>query len=390
MCEHDVEDDAELLWIVDGPIDGLDPVLVVQASTCALAPRAVGTLRFIEFVGDLDSYTADGIDPVLCEIADENADVVVDLCGLAFCDSAGFRQIERFCDRITANGAQVWVHESSRAVLRLVSLLGVTRLNRCEGRTTRSRSLRFDATVWSKARVWEWEGRLAHFGSPDDRHRPVRLVELAGRRRAEGRERFAIDLVVAPLEDVTSSAVRGRHSTRFVVIGELDGAAIAEIGPLGWPGLDRVHHVTVDLAGVTLMTSAGLRLLEHLDQHVRGRGGRFFVVNPSRIVVRIIDTLARTFERAPTVTGVGTATSRSISTTQHRKSQRLRSSAAVPGHSPTERTERVMTGRIGRTTHSNDMEQRPHLRPFPARPLRRRMLRQRLHGRRRHLPSHLT
>ena len=91
-----------------------------------------------------------------------------------------------------------------------------------------------------------------------------------------------------PAFTLTSSSANGRC---LEVSGELDlaarsalNAALAELLDGGRDGRD----VTIDLSAVTFIDSTALACLVHANTEAARAGGRMVVMNPSRVVVRIL------------------------------------------------------------------------------------------------------
>ena len=83
-----------------------------------------------------------------------------------------------------------------------------------------------------------------------------------------------------------------RHDGDSAVVyptGELDVATAPRIH-LALTELrgDGARHITVDLAGVTFLDTAGLRVLLEHDRLLRGRGGGLQVVRPSEQIERLL------------------------------------------------------------------------------------------------------
>lgn len=135
---------------VDGCVGGPDPLLVVQTS-----PRIVDAsdkcvrYRFVEFIGDLDTYTASHVEAALDEVAVDSGNVIVDLVGVSFCDSAGLRLIENFCVQISANEG----HACSRVGARLTWVLRIENFGLHEPVTSARRTRRHKTSPASHRRV---------------------------------------------------------------------------------------------------------------------------------------------------------------------------------------------------------------------------------------------
>ena len=228
----------------------------------------------MEFVGELDVHAAGEIEGELGLVAGlserdgraaHGRELVLDLSGVSFIDSAGLRLLERLDDAVTARGGRVWLHDPSRVVLRLLEVLRIDQFDMCRSVTGRRSS-----------------------GSHPVRmgDRIVRLVELAGSREHRRRRRLTIDACTS-----TTRARRTggwRRDLLYAVHGELDASAVSLIDERCGC---RADGVVVDLSGVTLIDSAGARVVERLAAAAVLAGARFAVRDPSPIVQRVFDVL---------------------------------------------------------------------------------------------------
>jgi anti-anti-sigma factor len=68
---------------------------------------------------------------------------------------------------------------------------------------------------------------------------------------------------------------------------DISGAAVVAL-PLATLSSSK-NDLAVDMAGVTFISSMGLRHLLSAAKAIRGRGGRFVLLNPTNAVIEIID-----------------------------------------------------------------------------------------------------
>ncbi len=277
-CEHGPVEVPDVVCTVDGPTRGRDPALVVLASRC----RSTNSEReyFVEIVGDLDSHTARLVEPRLLECVRDAPAVVIDMAGVSFLDSAGLRVVEKVYDGVVARQGRVWLHAPSRHVRRLIGAVGVDRFDVCE-----------PASGWQRER--RSEGR--------DDGREVRLVELAGGRHHPQRRRLTIDARYTSLRTrIAAGDDTVRCDVVYTVCGELDTVARSAILDREVRRYDGLQCVSVDMSGVTLIDSAGMRVIENLAAGVAADGGQFVLRNPSPVVERVLDTLDLIFDSTNT------------------------------------------------------------------------------------------
>lgn len=295
-CNHDMGTTPEPTRIVDDPDGGLDPVLVMQSSRCRLQQPDPDDRRFVEIIGSLDSHTTSQLGTVLDELTSEEHGVVIDLAGVSFCDSAGLRFIEALHDRSAARGQRVWLHDPSRTVRRLIAVVGIDRLDICAPVIRRHRSLRCDVSPHLQHRDWHWDGRTTEFGPIVDDPPRIRLVELYGGREHPHCRRLTIDVAYTKSTARQDGTVGRRRDALFTIRGEFDTSAVIAISDGRWRCLEDVVNATVDLSEVTLITSAGLRVIENAAAVVSEAGGTLVVREPSPIARRVLNALDVTFD----------------------------------------------------------------------------------------------
>jgi len=103
---------------VDDQVVGPDLVL----STDRDGDRAVLTVR-----GELDAYSAPGLEDQISRLVAENVDdVVLDLSQTGFLDSSGLRAILTAQRRLDENNGRMRLRAPSEAVTRLLEITGLT------------------------------------------------------------------------------------------------------------------------------------------------------------------------------------------------------------------------------------------------------------------------
>ncbi|MFE9846168.1 STAS domain-containing protein [Streptomyces goshikiensis] len=82
----------------------------------------------VSLAGELDLYTAEQVGPRLRELARSgHRDIVVDLCGLSFCDSAGIDLFIRLHRRCRAEGTRLLLCDVPPLVVKSMRVLAADR-----------------------------------------------------------------------------------------------------------------------------------------------------------------------------------------------------------------------------------------------------------------------
>lgn len=141
---------------VDDPDGNVDPVLVVQASTSRSSETDGTRPLFVEVIGELDAYAADSITSEL-ERIDGAHGVVLDLAEVSSIGRAGLRCLTAFLDKLVASKKTVWLHEPSRDVRRLLSIVEITRFQMCKSSVSKRRPPSHKRLPDSPRRRWQWD-----------------------------------------------------------------------------------------------------------------------------------------------------------------------------------------------------------------------------------------
>ncbi|MEU8941984.1 STAS domain-containing protein [Streptomyces goshikiensis] len=82
----------------------------------------------VSLAGELDLYTAEQVGPRLRELARfGHRDIVLDLCGLSFCDSAGIDLFIRLHRRCRAEGTRLLLRDVPPLVVKSMRVLAADR-----------------------------------------------------------------------------------------------------------------------------------------------------------------------------------------------------------------------------------------------------------------------
>ncbi|AKL69540.1 MULTISPECIES: STAS domain-containing protein [Streptomyces] len=82
----------------------------------------------VSLAGELDLYTAEQVGPRLRELAGSgHRDIVLDLCGLSFCDSAGIDLFIRLHRRCRAEGTRLLLCDVPPLVVKSMRVLAADR-----------------------------------------------------------------------------------------------------------------------------------------------------------------------------------------------------------------------------------------------------------------------
>ncbi|MEW2415380.1 STAS domain-containing protein [Streptomyces sp. NPDC046866] len=86
----------------------------------------------VAVVGELDVHTAAAVEPRLTRVADGGGDVVLDLSGLAFCDSSGIEMLLRLHRRCARAGAQLVLQDVPPLLAKSLRVVGADRVLHCD------------------------------------------------------------------------------------------------------------------------------------------------------------------------------------------------------------------------------------------------------------------
>lgn len=89
------------------------------------------------------------------------------------------------------------------------------------------------------------------------------------------------------------------ESATMVIVGELDTSAARVVADRCIGYITSVGSVAIDLSEVTLIDSAGIRLLEQLRDIGRTRSGRVWLVEPSPVVQRVLEATGMQADTSP-------------------------------------------------------------------------------------------
>ncbi|MFJ7587499.1 STAS domain-containing protein [Streptomyces sp. NPDC097617] len=82
----------------------------------------------IALAGELDCYTSEQVGPSLCELAaSDYPNVVLDLCDLSFCDTAGIDLLLLLNRRCRASGTRLLLCDVPLLVIKSMRVLGADR-----------------------------------------------------------------------------------------------------------------------------------------------------------------------------------------------------------------------------------------------------------------------
>jgi anti-sigma B factor antagonist len=101
----------------------MSKVVPFRVSSERLAPNAAT----LAVQGELDVYTAPDLDEVLRGLGDEVTQVVVDLTGVSFIDSAGVGLLTQHARRLTGRGGVTMLAIDTASVRRIFELTGLER-----------------------------------------------------------------------------------------------------------------------------------------------------------------------------------------------------------------------------------------------------------------------
>lgn len=97
---------------------------LIDLETMALDDRGLE----VTLSGELDLYTAERVEPRLNELARAyHRNLILDLCGLSFCDSAGIDLFIRLNRRCRASGTRLLLCDVPPPVVKSMRVLGADR-----------------------------------------------------------------------------------------------------------------------------------------------------------------------------------------------------------------------------------------------------------------------
>ncbi|MFK0253918.1 STAS domain-containing protein [Streptomyces sp. NPDC090445] len=85
----------------------------------------------VAVVGELDVHTVAAVEPRLARVADGGGDVVLDLSGLAFCDTSGIDMFLRLHRRCARTGARLLLQGVSPLLAKSLRVVGADRELHC-------------------------------------------------------------------------------------------------------------------------------------------------------------------------------------------------------------------------------------------------------------------
>ncbi len=85
----------------------------------------------VAVVGELDVHTVAAVEPRLMRVAGGGGDVVLDLSGLAFCDSSGIEMFLRLHRRCARSGTRLLLQNVSPLLAKSLRVVGADRVLDC-------------------------------------------------------------------------------------------------------------------------------------------------------------------------------------------------------------------------------------------------------------------
>ncbi|NXY98703.1 STAS domain-containing protein [Streptomyces sp. BR123] len=85
----------------------------------------------VAVVGELDVHTVAAVEPRLARVADGGGDVVLDLSGLAFCDTSGIDMFLRLHRRCARTGARLLLQGVQPLLAKSLRVVGADRQLYC-------------------------------------------------------------------------------------------------------------------------------------------------------------------------------------------------------------------------------------------------------------------
>ncbi len=124
------------------------------------------------------------------------------------------------------------------------------------------------------------------------------LCRLPGSSEHPERVRLRVS-TLTPLHDRRTSQSRPERPGVLSIVGELDSGGAATVAGRCDDWVAAVGDAVVDLSEVTLIGSAGVRLIEQLRDRARRRGGRVRLHDPSPVVRRMFDVFGVVIDDGP-------------------------------------------------------------------------------------------
>lgn len=86
---------------------------------------------------------------------------------------------------------------------------------------------------------------------------------------------------------MTVTAEKDNSSLKLIVDGDLNTLSSTDLEKAYVANKDGVNDVVIDMAGVTYISSAGLRVMLYIDQEMLDIGGSFTVCNVNSDVMEV-------------------------------------------------------------------------------------------------------
>ncbi len=86
---------------------------------------------------------------------------------------------------------------------------------------------------------------------------------------------------------MTVTAEKDNSSLKLIVEGDLNTLSSTDLEKAYVANKDGVNDVVIDMAGVTYISSAGLRVMLYIDQEMLDIGGSFTVCNVNSDVMEV-------------------------------------------------------------------------------------------------------
>lgn len=86
---------------------------------------------------------------------------------------------------------------------------------------------------------------------------------------------------------MTVTAEKDNNSLKLIVEGDLNTLSSTDLEKAYVANKDGVNDVVIDMAGVTYISSAGLRVMLYIDQEMLDIGGSFTVCNVNSDVMEV-------------------------------------------------------------------------------------------------------
>ena len=86
---------------------------------------------------------------------------------------------------------------------------------------------------------------------------------------------------------MTVTAEKDNNSLKLIVEGDLNTLSSTDLEKAYVANKDGVNDVVIDMAGVTYISSAGMRVMLYIDQEMLDIGGSFTVCNVNSDVMEV-------------------------------------------------------------------------------------------------------